>query len=70
MPKWSDAVFEIITASAQVSGDTVAALPAVGSTLRLTVREFGWFSANLIWPEVMFLVSRRCVRSVLQQQLK
>ena len=61
MPKWSDDVFKIITASAQVKGDTVATFPAVGSILCRTVREFDGLSANLIWPEVMFRVfSSRC----------
>ena len=50
---WSDEVLEMMTASAHVSGETVAAFPAVGSILRLTRRGVSPSSAYLMVPEVM-----------------
>ena len=56
IPKWSDAVFKMMTASAHVRGDTVAAFPAVGSIFRRTVRELSVLSANLTVPVVIICV--------------
>ena len=70
IPEWSDAVVEMMLASAQVRGKIDNVFPAVELILHRTVRELSVGSANRTCPEVIFSVSRRFELSVNKQQLK